>query len=76
MEEFVARRPKMYSYFRDEGLAGKKDIKCTKKCVFKRKIKLQDYKECLEKNKTILKQQQRFGVSHAMYSLKKSATLP
>lgn len=60
MEESVALRPKMYSYFRDEWLSGKKNIKCTKKCVIKRKIKFQDYKEYLEKNKTILKQQQRF----------------
>ena len=37
-----------------------KKAKGTKTCAIKRKIKFQDYNECLEKNKTILKSQQRF----------------
>ena len=46
----------MYSYPTDDDHVDKKE-KGTKKCVIKREIKFQDYKECLEKNKTILKSQ-------------------
>lgn len=37
-----------------------KKAKGTKTCAVKRKIKFQDYNECLEKNKTIMKSQQSF----------------
>ena len=58
MIEFVALRPKTYSYFMDHGSEHKR-AKGTKKCVIKRKIKFKNYKDCLFKNKLILKPQQK-----------------
>ena len=57
--EFVALRPKTYSYLTDDGKEDKK-AKGTKKCVIKRMIKFNDYKNCLLKDEVILKSQQRF----------------
>ena len=37
-----------------------KKAKGTKKCVIKRMIKFNDYKNCLLNNKVVLKSQQRF----------------
>ena len=59
MKEFDALRPKIYSYFTENFYVDKK-VKGTKKCAIKREIKFQNYKDCLEKNKTILNSQQRF----------------
>ena len=47
MKEFVGLRAKTYSYLKDNNDENKK-AKGTKKCVIKRKIKFQDYKNCLE----------------------------
>ena len=47
MEEFVVLRVKSYSYLIDDGSEDKK-AKGTKKCVIKRKLKFEDYKNCLE----------------------------
>ena len=58
MIEFVALRSKTYSYFMDDGSEHKR-AKGTKKCVIKRKIKFKNYKDCLLKNKLILKPQQK-----------------
>ena len=57
--EFVALRPKTYSYMTDEFIEMKK-AKGTKKCVIKRMIKSEDYKKCLFDNEPMLKSQQRF----------------
>ena len=58
--EFVTLiRPKTYSYSTDDGKEDKK-AKGTKKCVIKRMIKFNDYKNCLLKDEVILKSQQRF----------------
>ena len=57
--EFVALRPKTYSYSTDDGKEDKK-AKGTKKCIIKRMIKFNDYKNCLLKDKVLLKSQQRF----------------
>ena len=59
MTEFVALRPKTYSYLMNDGNTDKK-AKETKKCVIKRILKFNDYKNCLMNNKVILKSQQRF----------------
>ena len=59
MKEFVALRPKTYSYLLDEDSEHKK-AKGTKKCVIQRRLKFIDYKDCLLNNKIILKSQQRF----------------
>ena len=47
MKEFVGLRAKTYSYLIDDGSEDKK-AKDTKKCVIKRKLKFEDYKNCLE----------------------------
>ena len=57
--EFVTLRPKTYSYLTDDGKEDKK-AKGTKKCVIKRMIKFNDYKNCLLKDEVILNSQQRF----------------
>ena len=57
--QFVALRPKTYSYLTDDCKENKK-AKGTKKCVIKRMIKFNDYKNCLLKDEVILKSQQRF----------------
>ena len=47
MKEFFGLRAKTYSYLKDNNDQDKKP-KGTKKCIIKRKLKLQDYKNCLE----------------------------
>ena len=86
MKKFVGLRTKTYSILKESNDEDKK-AKGTKKCVIKRKLKVQDYKNCLkaaqidrkakylektkfnvdnlkefEKNKLILKTQQRFKI--------------
>ena len=56
--EIVALRPKTYSYLTDDCKEDKK-AKGTKKCVIKRMIKFNDYKNCLN-GEVILKSQQKF----------------
>ena len=57
--EFVALRPKTYSYLTDDCKEDKK-ARGTKKCVVKRMIKFNDYKNCLLNDEIVLKLQQRF----------------
>ena len=66
--EFVALRPKTYSYLTDDFKDDKK-TKGTKKCVIKRMIKFDDYKKCLLIGEVVLKSQQRFqGKGHDVYT--------
>ena len=66
--EFVALRPKTYSYFTGDCKEDKK-AKGTKKCIIKRMIKFNDYKNCLLKDEVILKSQQRFiSKKHDVYT--------
>ena len=66
--EFATLRPKTYSYLTDDGKADKK-TKGTKKCVIKRMIKFDDYKNCLLKDKVLLKSPQRFiSKKHDVYT--------
>ena len=68
MTEFVARRPKTYSYVMDNTQVTKK-AKGTKKCVIKRRLKFNDYKACLLNNEILLKSQQRFkSERHDVYT--------
>ena len=68
MIELVALRPKTYSYLMHDDTEHKK-AKGTKKYVIKRRLKCNDYKDCLFKNKTILKSQQRFkSQEHNVYN--------
>ena len=65
--EFVALRPKTYSYMTDEVIEMKKP-KGTKKCVIKKMLKFEDYKKCLLDNAPMLKSQQRFkSENHEVY---------
>ena len=66
--EFVALRPKTYSYITDDCKEDKK-AKGTKKCVIKRMIKCNDHKNCLLNGEVILKSQQRFiSKGHDVYT--------
>ena len=66
--EFVTLRPKTYSYLTDDDKEDKK-AKGTKKCVIKRMIKFDDYKNCLLKDEISLKSQQRFtSKKHDVYT--------
>ena len=56
--EFVTLRPKTYSYLTDDCKEDKK-AKGTRKCVIKRMIKFNDYKNCLLKDEVILKSHTR-----------------
>ena len=46
-DEFVGLRAKIYSYLKDNNDEDNK-AKGTKNCVIKRRLKFQDYKNCLE----------------------------
>ena len=66
--EFITLRPKTYSYLTDDGILDKK-AKGTKKCVIKRIIKFDDYKNCLLSDEILLKSQQRFiSKKHDVYT--------
>ena len=66
--EFVALRPKTYSYIADDCKEDKK-AKGTKKCVIKRMLKFDDYKNCLLDSEVVLKSQQRFiSKGHDVYT--------
>ena len=66
--EFVTLRPKTYSYLTGDCKEDEK-AKGTKKCVIKRMIKFNDYKNCLLKDKVLLKPQQRFiSKKHDIYT--------
>ena len=47
MTKFLGLRTKNYSYLTDDGQEDKK-VKGTKMCFIKRKLKFQDYKNCLQ----------------------------
>ena len=66
--EFIALRPKTYSYLPDNDKIDKK-AKGAKKCVIKKMIKFDDYKKYLLNDKVILKPQQRFiSNKHDVYT--------
>ena len=54
MKEFAGYRAKTFSYLMDDD-SEKKKLKGTKKCVIKRKPRLNDYEDCLLNNRIILK---------------------
>ena len=66
--EFVTLRPKTYSHLTGDCKEDKK-TKGTKKCLIKRMIKFNDYKNCLLKDEVVLKSQQRFiSKKHDVYT--------
>ena len=68
IKEFCALRAKTYAYLMDDD-SEKKKAKGTKKCIIKRRIMLQNYKDSLFNNNTILKSQLRFKSDlHIVYT--------
>ena len=66
--EFVALRPKAYSYKTNDNIELKK-AKCTKQCVVKKMLRFNDYKNCLFANGKVLRSQQRFkSENHAVFT--------
>ena len=66
--KFVALRPKTYSYLTNDCEEDKK-AKGAKKCVIKRRLKFNDYKDCLLNNQIVLKPQQIFkNTRHDLYT--------
>ena len=75
IKEFIALRPKTYSYLKDDDNNVEK-AKGAKKCVIKRILKFNDYENCLFQNEIILKSQQRFkSEAYCIYIKKKSIRL-
>ena len=74
MTEFVALTPKTYAYQKydynnDDDDNKLKKAKGTKKCVIKRELKFNDYKDCLLNDKVVLKSQQRLkSEGHDVYT--------
>ena len=66
--EFVALRPKAYSYKTDDNIELKK-AKGTKKCVINKMLSFSEYKNCLFDNGKVLRSQQRFNSeNHIVYT--------
>ena len=59
MTEFVALRPKTYSYL-DDYCNKRKKSKGTKRCVIKQKLMFQNFQDSLFNNKTVYRSQERF----------------
>ena len=69
MTEFVALRPKTYAYVIDDDDSEVKKAKGTNKCVIKRVLNFNDYKNCLLNDGVVLKSQQRFkSEKHDVYT--------
>ena len=68
MIEFVGFRAKTYTYLMDDD-SEKKKAKGTKKCVIKRILMFENYKDCLFNDKIILESQQGFRSDyHDLYT--------
>ena len=66
--EFVALRPKAYSYKTEDKVELKK-AKGTKKCIINKMLNFNDYKNCLFDNVKVLRSQQRFkSENHIVYT--------
>ena len=69
MTEFVALRPKLYSY---KKLDGSEDKKCKgiKKCVVKKTLTFEDYKTCLFSDSTEYRSQLTFRLAkHEVHTI-------
>ena len=71
MKEFCALRAKTYTYLidgydddYDKNKITNKKAKGIKKCIIKRRLMFENYKDSFFKNKTILKSRQRFKSDH------------
>ena len=66
--EFVALKPKAYSYKTEDNVELKK-AKGTKKCIINKILNFNDYKNCLFDNRKVLRSQQRFkSENHSVYT--------
>ena len=63
MKEFYALRAKTYTYLMDDDKE-KQKAKKIKKCIIKRRLMFENYKDSLFNDKTILKSQLRFKSNH------------
>ena len=63
MKEFCVLTAKTYSYLMNDD-SDVKNSKGTKKCVIKRGIMFENYKDCLFNDKIMLKSQQRIKSDH------------
>ena len=69
MTEFVALRPKLYSYKKLDGLEDKK-CKGIKKCVVKKTLTFEDYKTCLFSDSTEYRSQLMFrSAKHEVHTI-------
>ena len=69
MTEFIALRPKLYSYKVLNGAESKK-CKGIKKCVVKKTLTFEDYKACLFNSGTIYRSQLMFrSIKHEIFTL-------
>ena len=68
MKEFCALRLKTQAYLMDDD-KGQKRAKGTKKCVMKRRLMFENYKDCLFNGTVLLRSQQRFKSDyHELYT--------
>ena len=74
LKEFCSLRAKTYTYLMDND-SEKNKAKGIKRCVIKRKLMFENYKDSLLNNKCILKSQLRFKSNHLMCTQKKSIKL-
>ena len=72
--EFVALRPKMYSYLMDDDDNNNKKAKGTRKCVTKRILKFNDCKTCLFHYEITLKSQHGYSEANKVYTEKINKT--
>ena len=67
MKEFCALRAKTYTYLMEDDSEMKK-AKGVKRCVIKRRVIFENYKDSLFNNKTIMRSQLRFKSDHHVYT--------
>ena len=68
MTEFCALRAKSYAFKLDDDTEMKK-AKSTKKCIVKRELMFENYKDALFNDKIIIRSQQRFrSYNHKVYT--------
>ena len=67
MKEFCALRAKTYTYLMEDDSEMKK-AKGVKRCIVKRRLMFENYKDSLFNNKTIMRSQLRFKSDHHVYT--------
>ena len=67
MKEFCALRTKTYSYLTEDDSETKR-AKGVKRCVIKRRLMFENYKDSLFNNETIMRSQLRFKSDHHVYT--------